>query len=106
MDILIWILMIIGGAVGILSTVYLVLAMPIIFLWKVYRKVKYHIALCDQSETIKYSYSAKEESLRGLSSFLVETGSFLFACIKRVFLQNNKQKKKECDKYGNSAQFT
>ncbi len=47
MDILIWILMIIGGAVGILSTVYLVLAMPIIFLWKVYRKVKYHIALCD-----------------------------------------------------------
>lgn len=47
MDILIWILMIIGGAAGILSTVYLVLAMPIIFLWKVYRRVRYHIAICD-----------------------------------------------------------
>lgn len=47
MDIIIWILMIIGGAAGILSTVYLVLAMPVIFLWKVYRKVRYHIALCD-----------------------------------------------------------
>ena len=52
MDIIIWILMIIGGAAGILSTVYLVLAMPVIFLWKVYRKVRYHIALCDQNDTI------------------------------------------------------
>lgn len=47
MNILIWILMIIGGAAGIVSTVYLVLAMPVIFVWKVYRKVRYHIALTD-----------------------------------------------------------
>lgn len=47
MDILIWVLMIIGGAAGIFSTVYLVLAMPVIFLWKVYRRVRYHIAICD-----------------------------------------------------------
>lgn len=47
MDIVIWILMIVGGAAGLLSTLYLVLAMPAIFIWKVYRKVKYNIALCD-----------------------------------------------------------
>ena len=38
MNILIWILMIVGGAAGMLSTAYLVLAMPVIFGWKVYRK--------------------------------------------------------------------
>ena len=37
MNILIWILMIVGGAAGMLSTAYLVLAMPVIFGWKVYR---------------------------------------------------------------------
>lgn len=47
MNILIWLMMIIGGAAGIFSTVYLVLAMPLIFIWKVYRKVKYNIALYD-----------------------------------------------------------
>ncbi len=47
MDIIIWIMMIVGGAAGALSTVYLVLAMPVILVWKVYRKVKYKIALCD-----------------------------------------------------------
>lgn len=47
MNILIYVLMIIGGAAGFLSTVYLVLAMPILFGWKVYRKVKYNIALFD-----------------------------------------------------------
>ena len=31
MNILIWILMIVGGAAGMLSTAYLVLAMPVIF---------------------------------------------------------------------------
>lgn len=47
MDILIYALMIIGGVAGILSTVYLVLAMPILFGWKVYRKLRYNIALFD-----------------------------------------------------------
>lgn len=47
MNIFVWILMIIGGAAGIMSTVYLVLAMPIIIIWKVCRKVRYHIALTD-----------------------------------------------------------
>lgn len=47
MDILIWVLMVIGGVAGLASTVYLVLAMPIIFGWKVYRKVKFGISLND-----------------------------------------------------------
>lgn len=47
MDILIWIMMIVGGAAGLLSTAYLVVAMPAVFIWKVYRKIKYRIALCD-----------------------------------------------------------
>ncbi|MCI5873306.1 MAG: hypothetical protein PUJ55_11330 [Clostridiales bacterium] len=47
MDIIIWIMIIVGGVAGLLSTVYLVLAMPAIFIWKIYRKVKYHIALYD-----------------------------------------------------------
>ena len=47
MNILIWILMIVGGAAGMLSTAYLVLAMPVICGWKVSRKLKYHIGLYD-----------------------------------------------------------
>ncbi len=47
MQILIWVMMIVGGAAGLLSTAYLVLAMPIILVWKIFRKVKYHIAICD-----------------------------------------------------------
>ena len=47
MQILIWIMMIVGGAAGLLSTAYLVLAMPIILVWMIFRKVKYHIAICD-----------------------------------------------------------
>lgn len=47
MQILIWVLMIVGGAAGLLSTAYLVLAMPVIIVWKIYRKVKYRIAICD-----------------------------------------------------------
>lgn len=47
MNILIYALMIIGGAAGVLSTVYLVLAMPVLFGWKVYRKLRYNIALFD-----------------------------------------------------------
>ena len=43
MQILIWVMMIVGGAAGLLSTAYLVLAMPIILVWKIFRKVKYHM---------------------------------------------------------------
>lgn len=47
MNILIWILMIIGGAAGLVSTLYLLVSMPVIFGWKVYRSIKYRIGLFD-----------------------------------------------------------
>ena len=40
MQILIWVMMIVGGAAGLLSTAYLVLAMTIILVWKIFRNVK------------------------------------------------------------------
>ena len=61
MNILIWILMIGGGAAGMLSTAYLVLAMPVIFGWKVYRKLKYHIGLYEMGVLAP---GAKEEVIR------------------------------------------
>lgn len=47
MNILIWILMIIGGTAGLASTLYLLVAMPVIFVWKMYRGIKYRISLFD-----------------------------------------------------------
>ena len=47
MKIIIWIMIILGGSVGILSTLYLTFAMPVIFVWKLYRKMKYHIGMYD-----------------------------------------------------------
>ncbi len=45
MNVIVWIMIIVGGAAGLLSTLYLVLMMPILLVWKIYRKVKYHIPL-------------------------------------------------------------
>ena len=64
MNILIWILMIVGGAAGMLSTAYLVLAMPVIFGWKVYRKLKYHIGLYGLEKMGVLAPGAKEEVIR------------------------------------------
>lgn len=47
MDILLLVLAIIGGAAGILSSLYLFISMPIIIVWKFYRKKKYHISMFD-----------------------------------------------------------
>lgn len=63
MNILIWILMIVGGAAGMLSTAYLVLAMPVIFGWKVYRKLKYH-TVCMIRKNGSLAPGAKEEVIR------------------------------------------
>lgn len=35
------IIAIIGGAVGILSTLYLVVSLPAVIIWKIYRKIKH-----------------------------------------------------------------
>lgn len=47
MDIVILLAALVGGLAGALSTFYLVVAMPVLFGWKVYRKIKYNISLFD-----------------------------------------------------------
>lgn len=47
MNIGILIIAILGGVVGFLATGYLVLAMPVLIVWKIYRKVRYGISLYD-----------------------------------------------------------
>lgn len=42
---LIMIIAILGGGVGILSTVYLTLSFPAVILWKIYRRIRYSIPL-------------------------------------------------------------
>lgn len=38
-------LMIIGGAAGVLSTLYLAVSFPAVIIWKIYRKIRYGYAL-------------------------------------------------------------
>lgn len=47
MNIFTWIMIIFGGIVGIFATVYLFFSIPVIVIWKIYRKVKFHIGLYD-----------------------------------------------------------
>lgn len=45
MNILMWIIIIVGGGVGIISTLYMVLSIPAVLVWKVYRKIRYKKSL-------------------------------------------------------------
>ncbi len=47
MNVIIWILIIFGGLTGVLATFYLFFSIPVIVIWKIYRKCKYHTALYD-----------------------------------------------------------
>lgn len=47
MDILIWIVIIIGGGTGLLSSLYIVVSMLAMIGYKIYRKFKYHASLYD-----------------------------------------------------------
>lgn len=47
MNIGLLILMIIGGSVGLLSTLYMVISLFAVITFKIYRRVKYHISLFD-----------------------------------------------------------
>lgn len=38
-------LVFIGGGLGIVSSIYLLIGMPVILLWKIYRKIRYGISL-------------------------------------------------------------
>lgn len=41
MNIGILILMIVGGGVGILSSLYIALSFPVMIIWKIYRKIRH-----------------------------------------------------------------
>jgi len=45
MNIGILIVMIIGGAAGLLSTAYLLISLPAVIVWKIYRSIRYKIKL-------------------------------------------------------------
>ena len=42
------ILMIIGGAVGIFSSLYIAVSFPAVIIWKIYRKIRHGYSLTDQ----------------------------------------------------------
>ena len=48
MNIGILILMIIGGGVGVLSSLYIALSFPAVIVWKIYRKIRYGYKLTYQ----------------------------------------------------------
>ena len=41
MNIGVWIMIIVGGTAGVLSTLYLFLSMPVLLIWKIYRKIRH-----------------------------------------------------------------
>lgn len=47
MNILLYVLMAVGGTVGIAATLYLTVAIPVVLVWKLYRKIKHHNSLFD-----------------------------------------------------------
>lgn len=47
MNILMWILIFIGGATGALSTLYIVVSLFAVIFYKIFRAVKYHASLYD-----------------------------------------------------------
>lgn len=47
MNIFLWILIFIGGAVGAFSTLYIVVSLFAMIFYKIYRKIKYHASIYD-----------------------------------------------------------
>lgn len=45
MDFLIMIIAIIGIAAGLISTAYLVVSLPVVIIWKIYRKIRFKTPL-------------------------------------------------------------
>ncbi len=45
MGVITFIIAIVGGIVGVLSTLYLVISFPIVLVWKIYRSIRYGISL-------------------------------------------------------------
>ena len=47
MNILMWILIFVGGATGAVSTLYIIVSLFAVFIYKIYRKIVYHASLYD-----------------------------------------------------------
>lgn len=47
MNIILWIVVIAGGAIGALSSLYCIISIPTILIFKIYRKIRYGISLND-----------------------------------------------------------
>lgn len=45
MDVITYFIAIVGGIVGVASTLYLVVSFPVVLVWKIYRSVRYGISL-------------------------------------------------------------
>lgn len=45
MNIVMLIVMIIGGGVGIISSLYMLFSIPVIVVWKIYRSIRYKVSL-------------------------------------------------------------
>ena len=43
MDILLWIVAIVGGVTGLLTTLYLTISFPAVIIWKIYRRIAHGI---------------------------------------------------------------
>lgn len=47
MNIVIWIFIIIGGTAGALSSLYIVVSLFAVIIYKIYRAVRYHVSVYD-----------------------------------------------------------
>ena len=47
MNPLIWLIIILGALLGLLSSLYIILSMVGMIIYKIYRKCKYHVSLYD-----------------------------------------------------------
>ncbi len=45
MDILMWIVIILGGGLGIITSLYMLLSIPVVVVWKIYRKIRFKKSL-------------------------------------------------------------
>ena len=45
MDIILWIVAIVGGTTGLLTTLYLTISFPAVIIWKIYRRIVHGIPL-------------------------------------------------------------
>lgn len=102
MNIGLWLIVIVGGAVGILSTLYCVISLVAVLAYKIYRKVVHKIPLCnwtwESSEDCMICHKGWSINLliiknRTAVPVLSRNGSFIFIyeinfAVMRLFIRN------------------